>query len=244
MSIVAFDMYGTLLDIELDEERPEAYLFLSQWLSYHGLTVAPQRLREQYKTLCHQEISSVTNQHPDIDIGRVFTGIIEGLKESTQKPTPCMVENFARLFRMLTTTRLSPYPGVKVMLKTLSQKTRLGIISNSQRLFTMPELSRFGLLEFFEEIVFSSDVNACKPNPLIFQSFLHAMKTQPRDVVFIGDSLNDDVRGAGNVGIRTIWINRSGGSSLPGQIAIKPDIENGGFESGRLTQRILGMLSR
>jgi hypothetical protein len=36
---------------------------------------------------------------------------------------------------------------------------------------TMPELERFGLIPFFNNVVFSSDLNACKPNPLIFQSY-------------------------------------------------------------------------
>jgi len=45
MKVVAFDMYRTLLDIELDENKPEAYAFLSakRW--------RPRQVKAQAKAL-------------------------------------------------------------------------------------------------------------------------------------------------------------------------------------------------
>jgi putative hydrolase of the HAD superfamily len=242
MKVVAFDMYKTLLDIEVDEDRPEAYSFLSLWLSYHGLTVPPRELQAQYKALCHREISAVIHQHPDIDIGRVFAGIIEGASNQIQAETPSMVQSFALLFRIMTTVRLSVYPGVEAMLSLLVDRVPLGVISNSQRLFTMPELSRFGLIPYFKNIVFSSDLTASKPNSLIYRTFLNQAGVSAEDVVYIGDNLDDDVRGAKQVGIRTIWINRSDHHSPPADDPLGPDLEVNGLEYEDLTQILLDML--
>ncbi len=47
-----------------------------------------------------------------------------------------------------------------------------------------------------------------KPDPRIFHLALEGLRVAPHDAVMIGDSLNRDVAGARNAGLRTIWINR------------------------------------
>jgi putative hydrolase of the HAD superfamily len=240
MKVVAFDVYGTLIDIELDENRPEAYAVLSQWLAYHGLTVSPEQLHEQYLAYCHEQISAVASANPDIEIGRVFAAIMLAAGGPTFQVEQHFIDNFAVLFRMLTTVRLSLYPGVLPMLETLRAKTRLGIVSNAQRLFTIPELKRFGLLPFFQSIVLSSDTNVCKPSPEIFQSFLKSAGVTPRDVIYVGDNIWDDVYGAKRLGMTTIWLNRN--RTVPGSGGMRPDLELDGLSYDCLTQHIVHIL--
>jgi 2-haloalkanoic acid dehalogenase type II len=60
----------------------------------------------------------------------------------------------------------------------------------------------------FNQIITSEDVRAYKPRPDIFREALKRFSLQPEDVLHVGDSLNNDITGAHNAGIRAAWINR------------------------------------
>ena len=135
------------------------------------------------------------------------------------------------------------YPGVLELLHSLQGKASLGIVSNAQRLFTIPELSRFNLIDFFDAIVLSSDAEVRKPNPKIFRRLLSAIAVPPEAAVFVGDNLFDDVYGAGRIGMKTIWINRDGKHDDPNMFGTaKPDYEIRGGAYEDLSAILLSML--
>lgn len=55
----------------------------------------------------------------------------------------------------------------------------------------------------------SEDARAYKPRKELFQLALRETGLKSNEVVHIGDSLSSDVKGAGALGINTIWVNRS-----------------------------------
>lgn len=55
----------------------------------------------------------------------------------------------------------------------------------------------------------SEDARAYKPRKELFQMALQSVGLNGNEVVHIGDSLSSDVKGAGELGINTIWVNRS-----------------------------------
>lgn len=56
----------------------------------------------------------------------------------------------------------------------------------------------------------SEDARSYKPRKELFERALNTVGVRPEEVVHIGDSLSSDVKGASQLGIRTIWLNRSG----------------------------------
>lgn len=224
---IIFDLYNTLLENDTDEEREDTYLFLSLWLSYHGVRIKSAELRRLYLDLCHKHISRSGEPYPDIEIGEVFSAIIAANRDLP--PTSAMVSEMALLFRMLTTNHLSPFPGVIAMLGALKGRVKLGIASNAQRLFTIPELTRFGMADFFDAIVFSSDVGACKPHRRVFETVLEALSVRAEEAVYVGDNLLADIYGARNSGMRAVWINR--GKQEYDHREFKPDAEAGDTSS-------------
>jgi 2-haloalkanoic acid dehalogenase type II len=60
----------------------------------------------------------------------------------------------------------------------------------------------------FDHIITSEDVRAYKPRPDIFREALKTLSLKPEDVLHVGDSINNDIIGAHNAGIRAAWINR------------------------------------
>jgi len=81
----------------------------------------------------------------------------------------------------------------------------LGIISNwDSRLI---QLCRgLGLDQYFDFILTSTVFGASKPDARIFAEALRLAEVHPDQAVHVGDSFEDDVQGALNVGIRAIWL--------------------------------------
>jgi FMN phosphatase YigB (HAD superfamily) len=65
-------------------------------------------------------------------------------------------------------------------------------------------------------------VRVGKPNPRIYEAILSRLGVAARDAVMIGNSLESDIQGAQAVGMKAIWLNRTG---LPRDGAVVPDAE-------------------
>jgi putative hydrolase of the HAD superfamily len=104
------------------------------------------------------------------------------------------------------------YADVEETLKGLrSRGLTLGIISNwSTRLRSIARET--GLESLVDFIVVSSEVGVRKPDPRIFQVALDRAGAAPSEAVYVGDQVEDDVRGAERMGIRPVLIWRKPGS--------------------------------
>ncbi|MDD5226902.1 MAG: HAD-IA family hydrolase [Candidatus Omnitrophica bacterium] len=101
------------------------------------------------------------------------------------------------------------YPEVKEVLRALQErKFILGMVSNwDSRLLKLCE--GLGIDRYFDFKVISAVFGAAKPNPKIFKEALKKANVPAGEVVHVGDSLEDDVRGAHLAGIKAIWLDRS-----------------------------------
>jgi putative hydrolase of the HAD superfamily len=83
---------------------------------------------------------------------------------------------------------------------------RLGVVSNA---FDPPallhrDLADAGIAERVDYAVFSSEVGRRKPDAAIFARALDALGVPAERTLFVGDRLYEDVRGARDVGMRTV----------------------------------------
>jgi len=216
-TVVIFDVFKTLIDIQTDEENTTAYDFLSTWLAYMGIGITADDFHESFRQNNKLEYADNPNKHPDIDVGDVFKRLYTEIEIPASIDINHLIRETALIFRILTTKSLTIYPETHTVLQELYQhpELRLCIASNTQRLFTIHELRKFDLEKYFEFIIFSSDVKACKPNPKLFLAALEGMKVKPSGAIYIGDNLFDDVGGAQKVGLRTIWIDRRSQYKFP-----------------------------
>ncbi|MDM8519931.1 HAD family hydrolase [Anaerolineales bacterium HSG6] len=239
--VVIFDIYKTLIELKTDEDELKTYQFLSIWLSYHGLQVTPAELLALYQSITKRMVLANPEPYPDIEIGDVFAEIISTVAKDGQSDVK--PEDMALLFRIFTTKSVKIYPEVIPMLESLHKKVRLAILSNTQRLFTIPELKHFGLAKYFEYILFSSDVKAAKPTPKIFKRLLTDMQIQPESAIFVGDNLFDDIWGAQSIGLQTIWIDRNDARPFPAKLKHPTPTKRVDENSyHNLAEIILGML--
>lgn len=100
----------------------------------------------------------------------------------------------------------------------------LGIISNAGDDTDVQTLARkFGISKYFDFILTSAHCSYRKPHPRIFELALSNWYCHPNEAVMVGDNLDADIRGAQNVGLYGIWLNRRADPKMENRIQVKPD---------------------
>ncbi len=109
------------------------------------------------------------------------------------------------------------FDDVLPTLDALGGRYTLGLLSNGN---SYPE--RCGLEGRFQFVVFSQDHGVEKPDPRLFHVAIERAGCAGRELLHVGDSLRDDVGGARQAGVRSVWLNRRSTTSDTG---IRPDFE-------------------
>ena len=95
----------------------------------------------------------------------------------------------------------------KDMLAQLARpELKLGLVSNTPfpGFAIDAYLDGKGLLDHFPIRVYSSEVGFLKPQPQIFQHALDQVGVPAQRVLFVGDRIDNDIRGAARVGMKTM----------------------------------------
>lgn len=109
-------------------------------------------------------------------------------------------------------------PGAWAMLRTLSRRLPLAVISDTGFASGRAQdrlLQKDAARDFFTATIYSMDVGHAKPRPEIFTAALEQLGVPAGDILHIGDNERTDVRGALAAGFRAIRLDvvRSGGPS-------------------------------
>jgi putative hydrolase of the HAD superfamily len=89
---------------------------------------------------------------------------------------------------------------------------KVGVLSNTlwPRAWHEEWFRRDGVLDLIDGAVYTSEVPWTKPAPEAFHAAAEAVDVlDPTECVFVGDRLFDDIWGASNVGMRTIYVPHS-----------------------------------
>jgi len=91
---------------------------------------------------------------------------------------------------------------------------RLGLVSNTSR--DLGEIvASFALADYVEVAVASVEIGLAKPSPAIFGVALERARVAAGDTVMVGDSVEDDVKGALACGMGAVLLDRAGRYDLP-----------------------------
>ena len=206
---VLFDLGHTLWDVRYNEAlAPTIYRRVHRRLAraVPGPLPSAERLQEAItKHWIEEEVDVMRNkrldQRPAADI------IDEGL-------ATLGLEVPQHVLDRITDDILSPDAWGRYLeadtlgtLHTLKERgLKLGVVSNTyQRGQVLSEqLAQSGARPYIDVAVFSSEMGLRKPHPSLFQTPLAELGVAPQDAVFVGDSPEDDIRGAQAVGMRAV----------------------------------------
>jgi len=99
---------------------------------------------------------------------------------------------------------------VEDVLRELSGKYKVALLSNTMSDQPRELLEEGGLDGYFDFIVCSRDTGVRKPNPEIFRLVLSELGVEPGEAVHVGDSVEADMYGAQDTGVTGVWIRSRG----------------------------------
>ena len=209
-----FDLYGTLADIKTDEEKDELWSgFASLLRESDG-----EKVRKEYLDICKKYADAREHRFVEFDLIRVFEEMLESRGYDKRHASAA-----AREFRVLSREKLRLFPCVADILRGLKERgAGVYLVSNAQACFTRDELCEIGISELFDGILISSDAGVKKPHKAIFDKAFELFKIKDEECFYVGNDLHDDVLGASEAGLKTVYIETEQSGSYP-TLEIKPD---------------------
>jgi 2-haloalkanoic acid dehalogenase type II len=208
---VTFDAYGTLLQNE------DLTLIPRRIVADHGLSVGGDDVLRRWIDLYFE----ATQQRPFRTLREIAEQILPRVLQEFGATTDAAP--YVELYFQVT-TKVELYPEALEVLNGLGP-VRSAIVSNADH----EHLASWNFKWPVQFIVISEAVRAYKPHPLMFQRALEQLGLQPHEVLHVGDSDVDDVKGAQAAGLRVAWLNRTGRSR-------RPDVPPPDFEIRDLTE--------
>ena len=101
--------------------------------------------------------------------------------------------------------RVRFFPGALEVLGELADDYMLASLTNGNA-----DYARLGLDRFFSFGLCAADVGAVKPDTRMFRRALERAGLAPGEAVHVGDHPIDDVQGATDAGMASIWVNLDG----------------------------------
>jgi putative hydrolase of the HAD superfamily len=193
-----FDLYGTLADIKTDEELQSLWFGFAWLLGESDI----QGVKDEYHAICKKYADARTHEFVEFDLLRVFEEMVESRGANKEK-----AQALAREFRLLSRQKLRLFPYVIEILKGLKERgAGVYLVSNAQACFTRDELDELGIAPLFDGILISSDAGVKKPDTEIFSIAFDKFSLNKEECFYVGNDLNDDVLGATNAGLKTVYI--------------------------------------
>lgn len=212
-----FDLYGTLVDINTDEEKMSLWKKMALFLGYYGANYKPAELKKAYYELVKKDESKLKNAlvneekpryaheaFPEIQIEYIFQKLFK------QKGVKCSMQlaiHAGQFFRVTSTKYIKLYEGVEELLKGIKANGgRVWLLSNAQRIFTEYEMRYLGIYDLFDGILISSDEGTRKPDLRFFGLLEEKFDVDFKNTIMIGNDANSDIGGARKTGMDTFFI--------------------------------------
>jgi len=124
--------------------------------------------------------------------------------------TVAEARDWSRRYRAHYQSRRRLVPGARRLLERLHGRAVIGVVTNNSVAEQEEKVAHFGLEGLLDFMLVSEGVGVSKPDPQIFSLALERAAAEPEEAVMLGDSWENDVRGARGVGIPAVWFNRFG----------------------------------
>jgi putative hydrolase of the HAD superfamily len=208
---IIFDLYGTLIDIETDESMEEIYRAIAHFLTYKEIYIHIGKVRDLYYQLLKQEKEKSREEYPEISVEAIWEAFLA--RHGLEARSGCheLAVTLAYLYRGISRKRLQLYPSVKSVLDELRPHYRMGIVSDGQPCWALPEMRALGLGTYFDPVIMSADHGFRKPDPRLIKKALDLMGVTSSEVLFVGNDMYRDIHGAGQLNIKTIFLSSNQG---------------------------------
>jgi 2-haloacid dehalogenase len=202
---IAFDMYGTLVDVgavaeACKEIASDPIAFNAHWRA---------------KQLEYTLLRSLMGTYQD------FWRVSEPALAFTIRRFGLQVSSEHRRRLMETWLHPKPYPEVAAALSRLKERYALAVLSNSSPKMLRAGLQHTALTPCFRWVISVDAIRLYKPSPRVYQLAVTKMKLRKEEMLFVSSN-SFDVVGAKSFGFKVCWINRTGAPL--DRLGVKPDL--------------------
>lgn len=194
---VVFDAYGTLISTgtgSLDAAQ--------KILDLHGSVIPAKVFYADWKKYHRAHMDGLTRFVPEEII---FRWDLEKLYEQYGLPGNAAEDVH---FMLDTLGKRNAFPESREVVERLKPAVTVCIGSTTDTEPLLRDLERAGIT--VDHIFTSEGLQVYKPQRAFYRAILSALALPPEEVLFVGDSLMDDVYGPARAGMKTCWINRKG----------------------------------
>jgi HAD superfamily hydrolase (TIGR01509 family) len=118
------------------------------------------------------------------------------------------VESFREMAVESVEEFLVSLPGVDQTMEQLQKRGILvAVLTNGWNPLQKRKAEQAG---FHGPVLVSSEIGERKPSVGAFERLLHVLGTEPRHTCYVGDDPHDDIAGARDAGLQTVWIDWEG----------------------------------
>jgi FMN hydrolase / 5-amino-6-(5-phospho-D-ribitylamino)uracil phosphatase len=200
IDVVTFDLDNTLWDVDAVIRNAERVT--REWFD--------ARIPELYATLKPEDFIAirqrVVTEQPELahNLSRIREAVFEHAIAKMGRGADESRLLAAEAFQLFYAERhkVSFFDDALDVLERLSLRHTLGALTNGNA-----DIGRLGLDRFFRFAFSAADVGAPKPAPEMFRAALLHSDAHEHQMIHIGDNPIDDIRGAADLGIPTIWVN-------------------------------------
>ncbi len=218
---VFFDLDGTLCDSDTAWSIAQSEMF--QLLHEQYPNVSEEALTAAWKAV-HQELFKQLNAGK-CAMADVRDSRFQCLFKELDLPIDRGMEEVSDFFcsRYLTSLRL--YDDVTVLVELGGY--HLGIVTNGAHDdHTDSQLSKvrhLGLSQQIQSLTISGEIGVRKPGIEIFQVACERAGVSPKEALFVGDTLKNDIIGANRAGMTSVLIDRKPDALTPKTAGERPD---------------------
>ncbi|MEM3054267.1 MAG: HAD family hydrolase [Candidatus Bathyarchaeia archaeon] len=203
---VIFDFIGTLVSVKgYNLEVSKMKLYKALWeagfnVEHEKFLEAYTQAHEKYRVIRYQQLVEVTNA--------IWISEALNLLGFRTNPEDSRIKTAVNLFFEDYLNSIKTRKGAKKLLKWLSMENyKLGLVSNfTYAPLIYGALRKTGLNRFFDVVLVSDDVGWRKPHVKIFKDALKKLGVKADEVIYVGDSPDEDIKGAKDLGIKTIYV--------------------------------------
>lgn len=161
----------------------DKHTFLQEWKNFYRIHTA--------------EDSPFTKEHEIFTARNQMFYNRYGIKRSAEKDADALLQ---------VASSRNAFPEVKATLDALMKNYHVFIASNTDNdvLENVMEKNHITV----HKVYTSENLKCYKPNPQFYQSILADAHLSPNDVLFVGDSIAEDISGPKALGIQTVWMDR------------------------------------
>ena len=203
--VVTFDLDNTLWNV--DDVIRNAELVTRRWFDTNVPELYTSLKTEDFLAIRQR----VLEERPDFahNLSHMRREVFERALISVGRASAEARDIAAEAFELFLEERhkVSYFDDALDVLERLASRHHLGALTNGNA-----DISRLGLSRFFRFALSSADVGASKPSPEMFHAALSTVGAHAHEMVHVGDNPVDDIQGAADLGISTVWVNFAGAS--------------------------------